>query len=375
MSCRQALHAAGRAVEAHRALAGEEAIAEPASAARATFPARCFMALPPLEIEWPQRVALAEAAAPNGDDRLPRPAAGGARAAVRADLRRVQIRHHRPSTSPTHFGTEGSPISLTTACASGATAIQLGVEAIRRGECRRRAGDRRRRFGDAGIAGPLLAAVRAVDPERPARAGRQAVLQEPRWLRAWPKAPARWCWKVYDHAERARREDPRRARRLRREGRFLPPHPLEPGRQADHRLHAQCARRRRRRRPKTSTTSTRTAPRRPRTTRWSISASRPCSASAPQHPDLVQQVDDRPHPDGGGRGRGGVHAAHARASAHSADHQSPVPDPAIPLDVVPNVARDAQGAPRHLQFVRLRRAERLPGHGAGSRRERRRALG
>jgi 3-oxoacyl-[acyl-carrier-protein] synthase II len=34
-----------------------------------------------------------------------------------------------------HFGTQGSPISLTTACASGATAIQLGVEAIRRGEC------------------------------------------------------------------------------------------------------------------------------------------------------------------------------------------------------------------------------------------------
>src|SRR5262249_30323452 len=34
-----------------------------------------------------------------------------------------------------HFGTEGSPISLTTACASGATAIQLGVETIRRGDC------------------------------------------------------------------------------------------------------------------------------------------------------------------------------------------------------------------------------------------------
>ena len=32
------------------------------------------------------------------------------------------------------FGTLGSPISLSTACASGATAIQLGVEAIRRGE-------------------------------------------------------------------------------------------------------------------------------------------------------------------------------------------------------------------------------------------------
>ena len=32
------------------------------------------------------------------------------------------------------FGTKGSPISLSTACASGASAIQLGFEAIRRGE-------------------------------------------------------------------------------------------------------------------------------------------------------------------------------------------------------------------------------------------------
>ena len=42
-----------------------------------------------------------------------------------------------------------------------------------------------------------------------------------------------------------------------------------------------------------------------------------------------------------------------------------VPDPAIPLDVVPNVARDAKVA-RHLQFLRLRRPERVPGHGAGA---------
>src|SRR5258707_706326 len=32
------------------------------------------------------------------------------------------------------LGTKGAPISLTTACASGATAIQLGVESIRRGD-------------------------------------------------------------------------------------------------------------------------------------------------------------------------------------------------------------------------------------------------
>jgi 3-oxoacyl-[acyl-carrier-protein] synthase II len=35
------------------------------------------------------------------------------------------------------FGTTGLPITLSTACASGATAIQLGVEAIRRGVCER----------------------------------------------------------------------------------------------------------------------------------------------------------------------------------------------------------------------------------------------
>jgi 3-oxoacyl-[acyl-carrier-protein] synthase II len=35
------------------------------------------------------------------------------------------------------FGATGLPITLSTACASGATAIQLGVEAIRRGEAQR----------------------------------------------------------------------------------------------------------------------------------------------------------------------------------------------------------------------------------------------
>src|SRR5690606_6074762 len=35
------------------------------------------------------------------------------------------------------YGTRGLPVTLSTACASGATAIQLGIEAIRRGECDR----------------------------------------------------------------------------------------------------------------------------------------------------------------------------------------------------------------------------------------------
>ena len=40
-----------------------------------------------------------------------------------------------------------------------------------------------------------------------------------------------------------------------------------------------------------------------------------------------------------------------------------VPDPAIPLDVVPNTARDAKVTPRDLELVRVRRPERLAGHG------------
>ena len=115
-------------------LACEEAIAQAAIGAKGHFPGPLFLALPPLEIEWPYRVRLAEEAAPDRDAAYP-------------DLMRVA---HEPQFAPiyetikygiigenlaAHFGTEGSPISLTTACASGGTAIQLGVEAIRRGEC------------------------------------------------------------------------------------------------------------------------------------------------------------------------------------------------------------------------------------------------
>ncbi len=113
-------------------LVGEEAIAQAAIGSKGRFSGPLCLAPPPLELEWPSRVKMAEMAAANGDVSYP-------------DLMRV-ARSYGANFGPLHFGiigerlaeyfgTEGSPISLNTACASGATAIQLGVEAIRRGEC------------------------------------------------------------------------------------------------------------------------------------------------------------------------------------------------------------------------------------------------
>jgi 3-oxoacyl-[acyl-carrier-protein] synthase II len=113
-------------------LAGEEAIAEAGIGSKGRFPGPLYLAPPPLEIEWSERIAMAEMAASNADTEYP-------------DLMRVAREFaavHRPfkfaiigENLAEHFGTEGSPVSLNTACASGATAIQLGMDAIRRGEC------------------------------------------------------------------------------------------------------------------------------------------------------------------------------------------------------------------------------------------------
>jgi 3-oxoacyl-[acyl-carrier-protein] synthase II len=113
-------------------LAGDEAIAEAGIGANGHFPGPLFLAPPPLEIEWADRMRMAEMAAANADTAYP-------------DLMRV-AREYAAAHGPfkfaiigedlaEHFGTQGSPVSLNTACASGASAIQLGMEAIRRGEC------------------------------------------------------------------------------------------------------------------------------------------------------------------------------------------------------------------------------------------------
>jgi 3-oxoacyl-[acyl-carrier-protein] synthase II len=114
-------------------LAAEEAIEQSGLGRPGEFPGQLFIAVPPVEMEWPQREALAQASGTNGDvtyaDLIQ--AAGSGRF---KDWHELFIFGSVADHIADRFGTEGSPISLSTACSSGATAIQLGVEAIRRGE-------------------------------------------------------------------------------------------------------------------------------------------------------------------------------------------------------------------------------------------------
>jgi 3-oxoacyl-[acyl-carrier-protein] synthase II len=113
-------------------LAAEEAIAEAGIGSKGRFPGPLYLAPPPLEIEWRDRIEMAEMAASNADIGYPDlMRVANDFAAKRGAFKFGIIGEHLAE----HFGTEGSPVSLNTACASGASAIQLGVEAIRRGEC------------------------------------------------------------------------------------------------------------------------------------------------------------------------------------------------------------------------------------------------
>jgi 3-oxoacyl-[acyl-carrier-protein] synthase II len=114
-------------------LAAEEAIAEAAIGKRGDFPGPMFLAVPPVEIEWPQRREIARAGGANDAvdyDVLLRACANGQFSRLHERFLFGSVAEHLAD----RFGTKGSPISLSTACASGASAIQLGVEAIRRGE-------------------------------------------------------------------------------------------------------------------------------------------------------------------------------------------------------------------------------------------------
>ena len=115
-------------------LAGEEAIAQAGIGTKGHFPGPLFLAAPPVELEWRYRIAMANEAGLKDDAgyaELTNVARTPAFAKIYGTVKSGGIGEWVAA----HFGTEGSPISLNTACASGGSSIQLGVEALRRGEC------------------------------------------------------------------------------------------------------------------------------------------------------------------------------------------------------------------------------------------------
>jgi 3-oxoacyl-[acyl-carrier-protein] synthase II len=118
-------------VERLAALAATEAVAGANLAPPGQFPGPLFLGMPPVEIEWPQRLELARQT--NGEDTGRYPAMITA-AAGRQDLFEMFLFGGLGERLADRFGTQGAPISLTTACATGASSIQLGIEAIQRGE-------------------------------------------------------------------------------------------------------------------------------------------------------------------------------------------------------------------------------------------------
>jgi 3-oxoacyl-[acyl-carrier-protein] synthase II len=113
-------------------MATEEALAQSGIGSQGDFPGPLFLAVAPVEVEWPQRMELGRAVGQQDIDYndLLRISGGGKYASFHDRFMFGSVAAHLAEK----FGTKGSPISLSTACASGATAIQLGVEAIRRGE-------------------------------------------------------------------------------------------------------------------------------------------------------------------------------------------------------------------------------------------------
>ena len=105
-----------------------------------------FLASPPVELDWKQRFKLYSAPTSEADgyERMLAVARG---LNTQRAIRRRAVRHDRRLAGRAASAPRGLPITLSTACASGATAIQLGVEAIRRGESDARHLDRHRRLG------------------------------------------------------------------------------------------------------------------------------------------------------------------------------------------------------------------------------------
>jgi 3-oxoacyl-[acyl-carrier-protein] synthase II len=118
-------------VELMAVRAGDEAVGAAGLGKPGDFPGPLFLGMPPVEMEWPRRLELtrrSNSPAPIHYLDLANAATGDE--AVFESILFGGVGERLAE----HFGTAGAPISITTACATGASAIQLGVEAIQRGE-------------------------------------------------------------------------------------------------------------------------------------------------------------------------------------------------------------------------------------------------
>ncbi|MFK5981022.1 MAG: beta-ketoacyl-ACP synthase [Rhizobiaceae bacterium] len=97
-----------------------------------SFPGPLYFAAPPVELEWQHRFAILDDY--KGDETGYDALLSSARAKKYEkthDLVQLGTIAFRLAEK---YGTKGLPISLSTACASGATAIQQGIESLRRGD-------------------------------------------------------------------------------------------------------------------------------------------------------------------------------------------------------------------------------------------------
>jgi 3-oxoacyl-[acyl-carrier-protein] synthase II len=114
--------------------AATEAIANAGIGRKGDFPGPLYAALPPTEMEWPYRRKLFAATARDAEgDAYDRMIVAGRQRNDPEGFRKI-LPTYIPGGLAEALGTKGAPISVTTACASGATSIQLAVEAIRRGD-------------------------------------------------------------------------------------------------------------------------------------------------------------------------------------------------------------------------------------------------
>jgi 3-oxoacyl-[acyl-carrier-protein] synthase II len=113
--------------------AAREAVAE-SGLSSTDFNGPLFLASPPVELDWRDRFSLYNSEkSGTAAERL----FSASLALKSLDIFETSQFGSIAARLADEFGARGLPITLSTACASGATAIQLGVEAIRRGECDR----------------------------------------------------------------------------------------------------------------------------------------------------------------------------------------------------------------------------------------------